>query len=63
MGLVTIVVSTLPHHQRLNDAENQNMLAFVCVPWGWRWAQFTLALWWIDVVMSILVNFGMVFMM
>jgi hypothetical protein len=39
------------------------MVAFVCAPWGWRWAQLTLALWWIDVIMSILVNFGMVYVM
>ncbi|GFZ51187.1 Sulfite efflux pump SSU1 [Saitozyma sp. JCM 24511] len=48
MGLATIV----------------NMVSFVCVPaWGYRWAQFALCLWWIDVVLSILVNLGMVFMM
>ena len=39
------------------------MVAYVCAPWGWGWAQFTLALWWIDVIISIVVNFGMVFMM
>ena len=42
----------------------QNMIAFVCVPaFGYRWAQLALGLWWIDVVISILVNFGMLFMM
>jgi hypothetical protein len=44
-------------------ADGQNMLAFVCAPWGWGWARFTLGLWWIDVLMSIFVNFGMVFIM
>lgn len=40
------------------------MIAFVCVPaWGYRWALFALGLWWIDVVISILVNLGMIFMM
>jgi len=46
-----------------NVADYQNMLAFVCAPWSYRWAQFTLGLWWIDILMSILVNFGMVFVM
>ncbi|RSH80812.1 transporter [Saitozyma podzolica] len=41
-----------------------NMVAIVCVPaWGHHWAQTALGLWWIDVVLSILVNFGMIFMM
>lgn len=40
------------------------MIAFACVPaWGYRWAQLALGLWWINVAMSILVNFGMLFMM
>ncbi|KAK4686977.1 hypothetical protein P7C73_g3143, partial [Tremellales sp. Uapishka_1] len=47
MGLATIV----------------NMIAFVCVPaWGYRWAQLALGLWWIDVVLAIFINFGMIFM-
>jgi len=46
-----------------NVADYQNMLAFVCAPWSYHWAQFTLGLWWIDILMSILVNFGMVFVM
>ncbi|EIW72514.1 hypothetical protein TREMEDRAFT_26125 [Tremella mesenterica DSM 1558] len=46
MGLVTII----------------NMIAKVCVPaWGWRAAQLALGLWWIDVIFSILINFGMLF--
>ncbi|ORY27077.1 voltage-dependent anion channel-domain-containing protein [Naematelia encephala] len=48
MGFITIV----------------NMIAFVCVPaWGWRWAQLALGLWWIDAIMSIGINLGMIFMM
>lgn len=40
------------------------MIAFVCVPaWGARWARVALGLWWIDVVLSIFVNFGMIYMM
>ena len=61
MGLVTIVVSRITLVWVI--ADDQNMLAFVCAPWSWRWAQLTLGLWWIDIIMSILVNFGMVFVM
>jgi hypothetical protein len=59
MGFATIIVS----YSSTSKAEQQNMLAFVCAPWSYRWAQFTLGLWWIDVLMSILVNFGMIFVM
>ena len=39
------------------------MVAVVCVPrWGWRWAQLAIGLWWIDIVLAIVVNFGMLFM-
>jgi hypothetical protein len=40
------------------------MIAFVCVPaWGRKWALLALGLWWINVVMSVLTNIGMVYMM
>ncbi|WVQ85104.1 hypothetical protein IAT38_007269 [Cryptococcus sp. DSM 104549] len=48
MGLITIV----------------NMIAFALVPSGGiGWAKFVVALWWIDVVMSVVVNLGMIFLM
>ncbi|ORX36056.1 voltage-dependent anion channel [Kockovaella imperatae] len=48
MGFVTII----------------NMVALVCVPaFGRKWAHFALVLWWIDVLVSIAANFGMLFMM
>ncbi|WVF72797.1 hypothetical protein IAT40_007615 [Kwoniella sp. CBS 6097] len=48
MGLATIV----------------NMIAFVCVPvWGRHFAYLALVLWWIDVVLSVAANIGMIFMM
>ncbi|OCF39973.1 hypothetical protein I317_06227 [Kwoniella heveanensis CBS 569] len=48
MGLATIV----------------NMVAFVCVPaWGRKFAYLALGLWWIDVILSIAVNIGMIFVM
>lgn len=68
MGFVTIVVRI----QRFRDfisiggsqLTRQNMVAFVCVPaWGKHWAQLALGLWWIDVVVAIIVNLGMVFVM
>jgi hypothetical protein len=63
MGLSTIVVSVggFPGCALMRS---QNMVALVCVPaWGYRWAQVALGLWWIDVVLSITVNFGVVFLM
>lgn len=40
------------------------MIALVCVPaWGYRWAQLALGLWWIDALVSVLVNLGMIFML
>ncbi|WVQ99998.1 hypothetical protein IAU59_007141 [Kwoniella sp. CBS 9459] len=48
MGLATIV----------------NMTAFVCVPaWGRKFAYLALAVWWLDVVLAIAANIGMLFMM
>ncbi len=44
-------------------ADNKkNMIAFVCVPaWGRNWAILALVLWWIDVILSVTINLGMVF--
>jgi len=39
-----------------------NMTAFVLAPIDHSWARLALGLWWIDVIMSIFVNFGMIFM-
>lgn len=40
------------------------MVAFVCVPaWGRNWARLALGLWWIDVIIAIFINLGMVFVM
>lgn len=62
MGLATIIVS--PPASRHSCADEQNMIAFVCVPrWGGSWARLALGLWWIDVLLSVLTNFGMIFMM
>lgn len=64
MGLVTIVVSRLVWLWAMLILTSQNMIAIVCVPaWGWRWAQLALGIWWIDVIMAIAVNFGMLFFM
>lgn len=40
------------------------MIAFVCVPtWGVRFAKLAQGAWWITVVLSILVSFGVLFVM
>lgn len=40
------------------------MIAYVCVPaWGKRWAELALGLWWIDALLLVAVNLGMVFSM
>lgn len=48
MGFVTIV----------------NMICLACVPsWGWHGAQLALGLMWIDLVLSVIVNIGMLWIM
>lgn len=40
------------------------MIAIVCVPaWGSKWASLALGLWWIDIAVAVLVNFGTVFLL
>ena len=40
------------------------MIAFVCVPtWGDKWALLAVGLWWINVIMSVSTNIGMIFLM
>jgi tellurite resistance protein TehA-like permease len=40
------------------------MICFVCVPaWGKTWAYIAYGLWWATVLVSILINFGMVFVL
>lgn len=64
MGLATIVVSTRSQARERGLSDYQNMVAYVCIPaWGKRWAQLALGLWWIDAILSIGVNLGMVFSM
>ena len=42
----------------------QNMVAYVCVPaWGGHWAQVAVGLWWIDAIISVAVNLGMLMAM
>jgi len=60
MGLATIIVS----RASIASLIEQNMIAYVCVPiWGERWARLALGLWWIDAILSVMVNLGMVFAM
>ncbi|KAL1408025.1 Plasma membrane sulfite pump involved in sulfite metabolism [Vanrija albida] len=41
-----------------------NMVCFVCVEaWGENWAYAALGLWWVNVVLAVLVNFGMIFVL
>ncbi|WVQ70853.1 hypothetical protein IAR50_000378 [Cryptococcus sp. DSM 104548] len=48
MGLITIV----------------NMIALVCVPdGGLSWARLALGLWWIDIILSVVINLGIVYLM
>lgn len=40
------------------------MICYVCVPaWGRRWAYIALGFWWLDIVVSVFVSLGMVFVM
>lgn len=40
------------------------MICFVCVPaWGKPWAYVAYGLWWADVLASIFINFGMIFVL
>lgn len=60
MGMSTIVVSS--HRHVCFILIPQNMIAFVCVPqWGIHFARLAQGTWWITVVLSILVNFGVMF--
>lgn len=40
------------------------MICFVCVDaWGERWAYAAFGLWWVNVLLAVLVNFGMIFVL
>ncbi|TXT13237.1 hypothetical protein VHUM_00604 [Vanrija humicola] len=41
-----------------------NMVCFVCVEaWGEGWAYAAFGLWWLNVILAVLVNFGMIFVL
>jgi tellurite resistance protein TehA-like permease len=63
MGMVTIIVSK-QLDDLTADADGQNMIALVCVPaWGHKWALLAVGLWWINIIMAVFTNIGMIFMM
>lgn len=48
----------------MDRAYEQNMVAYVCVPrWGGSWVHLAVGLWWIDAIVSVAVNIGMLIAM
>lgn len=51
-------------YQLENGTYGVDMVVFVCVPaYGERFVYLAWALWWIDVVISVVVGYGVCFMM
>ncbi|WWC66343.1 uncharacterized protein I206_100244 [Kwoniella pini CBS 10737] len=41
-----------------------NMISLACVKqWGIHWARLAIGLWWIDIIISVIINIGMLFIM